>query len=147
MKKHQILKDTEAALEGLDQTSEVEVGNRKFKLRLLTRQDETRARSLVTGDNILSAFADSNVPQLAHAITHINDYPVGELFTPETDEERSACEADEHRWVTLQMLDWLNLRPTLIVEQLWLGYLELKARVEEALKDLENFSKRTPSGG
>ena len=139
MKKHSVLTDTEAALSGIEQTTKIKIANREFRIKLLTRAEETTARALIDTENVLTAFTDSNVPQLAFAITHINDFGIEQLFVPETDDERSACEADPKRWRAEQMLDWLRERETIVVEKLWLGYLELKDRVTKSLADLENF--------
>jgi hypothetical protein len=146
MKKHDILTQTESALSGLPQTAEPVVGGRAYKLRLLSRAEETRARGVITSENLLTAFADSNVPQLGYAVVSIDGVPQDQLFEPDTDEEKSDYAADPVHWRALQTMQWLSQRPTIVVEQLWLAYLQLKDKAAKSMKDMEDFSKRTPSG-
>lgn len=147
MKKHEILSQIESDLEGLPRTTVVSIGRSKFKLKLLPRSLETKARSLVNADNLLTAFADSNVPQLAFAITHINDTKVEELFTATTEEENKELSSlGEDKWRAKQLAEWLSNRETVLVERLWLAYLSLKDDVGSALEQLEDFSTTTPSG-
>lgn len=146
MKKHQLLMEIESNIEGLNRTTDVTLGDHVFTLKLLSRGQETKARGMVEAENILAAFADSNVPQLAYAITHVNGTPETDLFVPVSDEDREASEADPRRWRARQMVDWLDNRPTNVVETLWQAYLALKDKVTAAMKEMENFSKKTPSG-
>ena len=146
MNKHELLTQIEQDLEGINRTTDVEIGKHVFTLRLLSRSEETRARGMVDAENILAAFADSNVPQLAYAITHVNGTPAEALFVPVTDDDKSASENDPRRWRAQQMADWLGARPTTVVETLWLRYLKLKDSITKAMEELENFSKKTPSG-
>lgn len=146
MKKHDILTQTESALSGLPQTADVVCGGRTYKLRLLSRAEETRARSVITSENLLTAFADSNVPQLGYAVVSLDEVSQDQLFQPDTDEEKSDFEADPVHWRAIQMMQWLSARPTVVVEQLWLAYLQLKDKAAKSMRDMEDFSKRTPSG-
>lgn len=146
MKKHDILNQIEGDLEGLDRTVVVQLGAHKFKLRMLSRSEETRARGIVDAENIFTAFADSNVPQLAYATQAINDVAVEELFTPDTEEDTESCNRDPRRWRAMQLAEWYGKQPTIMVEKLWLEYLQLKDKVAKSLEELENFSKTTPGG-
>ena len=147
MKKHGVLAELEQQLEGIDRTFTKVIGPMQFKMRVLRRAEETKARSLVKADNILAAFAESNVPQLAFALQSINDVPTEQLFEPDTDDEKKLCEVDPGLWRAGQVADWIASRDTNITEQLWMAYLEAKDAVNAGLAELEDFSKRTPSGG
>lgn len=140
MKKHEILSKTEQALNGLEQTTKARVGGQTFVLRLLTRTEETRARSLVESDNLVTVFTDSNVPQLAYALDSIDGVDAAELFVPETAEEKSAAEDDKRKWRAKAIMAWLGSLPTNVVEQLWMKYLDLKQAVSKGLEELEDFS-------
>lgn len=146
MKKHEILSQLESDLEGIPRTTEVKVGKTKFKLRLLSRSEETRARSMVDAENLFTAFADSNVPQLGFAITEVNDTPVEQLFTPSTDDEREAHEDNPRTWRARQMVDWLSSLDGIVAETIWFAYLDMKREAQAALKEMKDFSKKTPSG-
>lgn len=148
-KKHKILEDIESVLNGVQQTTEVRVAGRKFKLKLLSRNEERMARSMTTDESVMSmlnAFADSNQPQLAFAIIEIDGVEVSQLFEPSTDDERAAFEKNAAQWRGEQLNAWLGGRPTTVVEDLWMAYLKLKDRVKKTTDELEDFSNRTPSG-
>lgn len=146
MSKHSVLAEIEAQLEGVETTFDAWVGKARLQMRVLTRSEETRARSLVDADNLLTAFADSNVPQLAYAVVSVNETPADQLFSPEGNEDRQSFEANPERWRRRQLADWIAAQPTVVTEQLWLAYLQAKDKMNKALKDLQNFSERTPSG-
>lgn len=145
-KKHHMMDAMEEALNGIDRTFSVQVGASTWKLRVLSRTEETRARAMVKADNILSAFADSNVPQLAWAVVSINDVPASQLFEPETKDEHEAAGKDHRQWIADQLHDWIADQPTTVTETLWMSYLDQKDKVAEDLKKLQNFSNRTPIG-
>ena len=94
----------------------------------------------------MEMYAESNVPQLSYALVSINNIPMSELFEATSTEELAEFNQDPKAWRIQTIARWLINRPTNIVETLWLEYLKLKDRFGKAMQDVENLSKRTPSG-
>ena len=144
MKKHDILNRIESDLSGIHQTCEVTIRGVVYGLKLLSRSEEIKAQSMVTEDTIIAAYAASNLPQVALALTHIDNVPVKELFSPETDEEKKANEIELRG---KKLTEWLGARPAMIAERLFIAYLDMKSKYYEALEEgVENLSETIPSG-
>lgn len=152
MAKHELLDRIDSELAGVVLSEPVEIGGRKYGLKLLERNEESYARSLFPEDaTVLQVFSDQSLPVLAVALKSVDEITVEELFAPGDDmsaDDRKNIATPEglKRWRYEQTLTWLNGKPGTFVEALWLGYLEMKRKAQKQLEDMRPLSNGTHSG-
>lgn len=146
--KAQLLDLIDDELSGIPHRSSTEIGGHKYELELLNRGDESFAKSLLPPDNLAQVLADQATPILAVALRSIDDVPVEELFTKITPEELKELGDDadsRRRHMCGQIIGWLNKKPSVFTQQMYILYLDMKSKAREALEALGPLSKTTPS--
>lgn len=133
--KHEVLAKLDAELSGLRSVDVLEVGGHRFGVKTLTRRETSMARALMpaVSENMLQAFADSFVPQLAVALVSIDDTPVEEVWPAPTD---GSAGEDIKRWRAGQVLAWLQDQPDAFVGTLWTKFADVREAQRERLNTL-----------
>lgn len=149
-KKHPLLGQITGALSGRLPEEDVEVFDHTYRLRVLMPEAEDWVAMNTKGSTIASALFNVRKPTLACAITAIDGSPIESLFQPPDELESREELMKEPRllrdWRREQILDWLKEEvDSGVIDRLYAHYTALSTKHREALKELENFSKRTPS--
>lgn len=144
-KKHKLLTDITAQLNGLEISEICEVNGHKYVMSTLTTDEEVWADSYCNLSSEVSAFSSMKAPRLAAAIKQIDGIAVEGLFEfsddmPEEDKKfHNATPFRKRYWVMTQMLLMFSNMPAKFIQELWKFYSELVTRRDKGWDEIKNL--------
>lgn len=145
-KKHPLLAQVSAAVNGETPRDTVKIGKFEFTLEAPSAEAEEWANTQAKGENMTSALLSMRAPSVSIALRAIDGVPVEQLFEPGEDMDKdvkAALMRDARalrRWTWNAVYEWLleECNPA-VVDALYKTYGTLAQKQREIMKALPGF--------
>jgi hypothetical protein len=151
-KRHPLLAELTNAVSGRLPEETIEVLGHAYTIKLAKPEADDWVAGQTEGSTISAALLNARKPTLAVTLVAIDQIPVEQLFQPGDDldpEVKELLHRDAKRmrdWRRGEILEWLREEvDPFVIDTLYNAVTKLSTKHKEAMKEIENFQKRTPS--